>query len=108
MPVVNTFQQMRTLNEKMAEKGTVLLIKLHPFQSRRMVHDVEGMSHIRLIEHDALLKNDIQINQLLGYADALISDYSSVAVDYLVLDRPMAFTPRACNCATRRLFTRPA
>lgn len=92
LPVVNTLQQMRTLNEKMAEKDTVLLIKLHPFQSRKMVHDVEGMSHIRLIEHDALLKNDIQINQLLGYADALISDYSSVAVDYLVLDRPVAFT----------------
>ena len=39
-----------------------------------------------------LYENDIQINQLLGYADALISDYSSVAVDYLVLDRPVAFT----------------
>ena len=29
---------------------------------------------------------------MLGYADALISDYSSVAVDYTLLDRPIAFT----------------
>lgn len=92
LPVVGTQQQMRTLDAKLAEKNTVLLIKLHPFQSRKMIHDVEGFSNIRLIEHDALLKNDIQINQLLSYANALISDYSSVAVDYLVLDRPLAFT----------------
>ncbi len=35
--------------------------------------------------------HDIQINQVLGAADALISDYSSTAVDYLVRNRPMAF-----------------
>ena len=38
------------------------------------------------------MDQDIQINQLLGLADGLISDYSSAAVDYLLLDRPMGFT----------------
>lgn len=92
LPVVSTLQQMRKLDEILAENDTVLLIKLHPFQSREMVHDMEGYSHISLIEHAAMLEHDIQINQILSYANALISDYSSVAVDYLVLDRPLAFT----------------
>ena len=33
----------------------------------------------------------MHINQILNKADALISDYSSVAVDYLLLDRPIGF-----------------
>ena len=38
-----------------------------------------------------LSNRNININQLLGYADALISDYSSAAIDYMLLDRPIAF-----------------
>ncbi|MGN1170686.1 MAG: CDP-glycerol glycerophosphotransferase family protein, partial [Lachnospiraceae bacterium] len=73
------------------ERNMVLIIKLHPFQDTRTVH-CEGMTNICLLDNMQLVRQDIQINQLLGYADALISDYSSAAVDYLLLDRPMAFT----------------
>lgn len=45
-----------------------------------------------MIENDQLVEADIQINELLGWADALISDYSSAAIDYLILNRPIAFT----------------
>jgi CDP-glycerol glycerophosphotransferase (TagB/SpsB family) len=62
-----------------------------PFQKADMVH-CKGFSNIHLLDNMKLVENDIQINHLLGYADALISDYSSAAVDYLVLDRPIAFT----------------
>ena len=34
---------------------------------------------------------DIPVNRVLGKADALISDYSSAAIDYLILDRPIGF-----------------
>ena len=56
---------------------------------------------IHFIEQETLLKTDIQINELLGYASALISDYSSIAVDYLVLDRPLAFTLDDVECYGR-------
>ena len=45
-----------------------------------------------MLDNDSLLEQDIQINQILGHADALLSDYSSAAVDYLLLDRPIGFT----------------
>lgn len=28
----------------------------------------------------------------MGYSDALITDYSSVCVDYLIVDKPIAYT----------------
>ena len=39
-------------------------------------------SHIVLLENETLYQNRLQINQVLGCADALISDYSSTAVDF--------------------------
>ena len=48
--------------------------------------------HLVLLNNDLLVEKDIQINQLLGWADGLISDYSSAAIDYLLLDRPIGFT----------------
>ena len=50
------------------------------------------LNHIVMLDNEQLVEADIPVNRLLGDADALISDYSSAAVDYMLLDRPMAFT----------------
>lgn len=90
LPIVSTREKMERLNAILREKNIVLLVKLHPFQDREAVH-CEDYSNIILLENEDLFHYDIPINRLLGWADALISDYSSAAVDYLLLDRPIAF-----------------
>lgn len=90
LPIVNTREKMKRLNVILREQNMILLVKLHPFQDREVVH-CEGCSNIILLENEDLFRQDIPINRLLGWADALISDYSSAAVDYLLLDRPIAF-----------------
>ena len=90
-PIVETMEQLEKINLLLKEKEMVLLIKLHPFQDKSVISKVE-LSNIIMIDNDKLFEQDIQINELLADADALISDYSSAAVDYLLLDRPMAFT----------------
>lgn len=92
LPIVRTMNQMAILNSLLAEKDLFLLIKLHPFQKRGESVCYCTLSHVLFLENDDLRREDVQINQLLGHADALISDYSSVAVDYTLLDRPIAFT----------------
>ncbi len=37
-------------------------------------------------------KEGLQLYEFIHCADALVSDYSSVAIDYLLLDRPLGFT----------------
>lgn len=90
-PIVETIEQLVELNRLLVRNGIVLIIKLHPFQEKSMVCKMT-LSNVIMIDNEKLFENDIQINELLGEAHALISDYSSAAIDYLLLDRPMAFT----------------
>lgn len=90
MSIMDNYEQVDILNELLKEKGIVLIIKPHPAQDESQITNV-GRTNIVLLKHAGLAEKNLHINQLLGYADALISDYSSVAVDYLLLDRPIAF-----------------
>lgn len=91
MPILNNIVKLAKLNDILNKANIVMIIKLHPFQSMESIH-LDNLSNIVLLTNEKLVKEDVQINQLLGWADALVSDYSSVAVDYLILDRPIAFT----------------
>ncbi len=91
LPIVDTFEKLEELDRLLGELNTILVVKLHPFQDRSRIGRI-GMKHIILLDNEMLVDQDIQINQLLGLADGLISDYSSAAVDYMLLDRPIGFT----------------
>lgn len=90
LPLIASGRDLALLNKSLNSQNVVLLIKLHPFQDVHAVHCKE-LSNIILINNDWLIEKDIQINQLLGMADALLSDYSSAAIDFLLMDRPMGF-----------------
>lgn len=91
LPVVHTYEILERLDALLGSFDTVLVIKLHPFQDREKIGKID-MKNIILLDNGQIAEKDIQINRLLGHAAALISDYSSAAVDYMLLDRPIAFT----------------
>ena len=91
LPIVDTMEKLTELNSILENTHIMLLAKLHPFQKKTDIY-CAGLSHIKLLDNHELYVRDIQVNQLLSRADALISDYSSAAVDYMLLDRPIAFT----------------
>lgn len=91
LPIVDSLEKIEELNSLLKEKNMVLLVKLHPFQDKMKICKV-NMSHIILLDNEWLVDKDVQINQILGNSDALISDYSSAAVDYMLLNKPIAFT----------------
>lgn len=91
LSILNTIEKLKEANRFLQEKDMVLIIKLHPLQKREDLFHGE-YSNILLLENETLAKADLHINQILGHADALVSDYSSAAIDFLLLDRPIAFT----------------
>lgn len=60
-----------------------LLVKTHPNETI----DPDAVPTERVVP----LPETVDSHLLLPYADALISDYSSVVFDYLLLDRPLVF-----------------
>ncbi len=91
LPVADTYEKLEKLDRLLRSLDTALVLKLHPFQDPGSIRLAEA-TNIALLDNGALAANDIQVNQILGIADGLVSDYSSAAVDYMLLDRPIGFT----------------
>jgi CDP-glycerol glycerophosphotransferase len=66
--------------------GTQVVVKPHPLDADH--YDVPGALCVTNEQLDAA---DVLLYRLLGRADALVTDYSSVWTDFLVLDRPIGF-----------------
>ena len=67
-----------------------MLIKMHYYELDKIYFNfVNEHSHIHLLNNQET--NDI--NRILHHIDVLITDYSSVFYDFLVLDRPILFAP---------------
>jgi CDP-glycerol glycerophosphotransferase (TagB/SpsB family) len=90
LPVLETFDCIREIDWRLKDHDIFLFIKLHPNQYYNQQN--HQYSNIKVMTHAEFMKYDIPINRLLAMTDALITDYSSVAVDYMLLDKPIAFT----------------
>ena len=74
------------LDRTLRERGGALFCKLHPNDQARLPN-LEGLSRVHLIP------SSVDPYPILRHTDALISDYSSIFFDYLLLDRPLVFYP---------------
>lgn len=90
IPLLKNEGELRRINEKCRDKGIVLLVKRHPYQA---AYACEGNSYSNVVfmSNKQLDENGVALYELLGLTDGMISDYSSAAIDYLLLDKPMAF-----------------
>lgn len=82
--------KLQQLNNKLKEGNSKLIIKLHPLQVAKNFDN--QYSNISFLTQKDLNKKDINVYQLLRNTDGLITDYSSVYFDYMLLNRPIAFT----------------
>lgn len=80
-------------NEFLKENNLVLVLKLHPAEEGETKQYIRQSPNIILLEERLLKINGIDLYELLNSADLLMTDYSSVYFDYLLLDRPIIFIP---------------
>lgn len=73
------------LNHELQKKNALLILKLHPATPVGSLELVKGFSNIFSMDpYD-------DIYPLLSQTTALITDYSSIYIDYLMLQRPICF-----------------
>ena len=90
LPVLshNDFEE---INNRLKDLDVKVVVKLHPIQDLKDYNLVD-MDHFILLSHADFVKRQMDLYRFMVQCDALITDYSSIFYDYLLLDRPMAFT----------------
>lgn len=78
------------LNERCKENKILLIIKWHGMQ---IVDDIRNQkySNIRFITSEDIQATGQPLYHLVACCDGLITDYSSIYINYLVLNRPICF-----------------
>lgn len=91
IPVFNHIESLRDFNRYLEQNKTLLIIKIHPFQDENSYIKLCNMSNIRIIDGKKAKELEINNYKLMKSCDALISDYSSSAYSYMLLDRQIGF-----------------
>ena len=99
------------LLEQLRARGMQLVVKPHPMDADRREgegcegpEDPEDPEDMVIVAEDDLVRAGVTLYELLGASAGLVTDYSSVWVDYLLLDRPMAFLVTDRHTFGRALF----
>ncbi len=83
------FDQIDIINNQLVKLGIILYLKLHYYhQNDSIVSLLNSYSNIRLIIDENI---DQDIYSILNQFNILITDYSSVFFDFLLVDRPIIF-----------------
>jgi len=80
-----------TFSEFLRENNIVFLVKFHPLEEEEARRFFSEMNNVVLIGSDELKERHMDIHDILPGVDVLVTDYSSVYFDFLLLDRPVIF-----------------
>lgn len=76
----------KKINDELKKMNAVLIIKIHPY-------DAHKYSSLSRSEHIYFRSDMEDIYMYLSDVDILITDYSSVYFDFLILNKPIVFAP---------------
>lgn len=91
LPIFETEDSLKQFSDYLKKYNLLMVFKLHHLQANLPVFQ-KHFDNILIVHDEDLQDMGIQLYQFIPFADAMISDYSSITVDYLLLDRPIIFT----------------
>lgn len=83
-------EELKELDALARKNNILLIVKFHPMQDIGK-NNFSNLKNVRFYSHRKFSKK-YDLYELLKQTDALITDYSSVFYDYLLLDKPIGFT----------------
>lgn len=90
IPLIEKIEDFEVINRKLQELNVCLMIKPHPLQDLSFVK-VNQLTNIVLLLQEDLNREKIGVNCVIKDVDAMITDYSTISFDFMLLDRPIAY-----------------
>lgn len=91
LPLLKNDDELDYISKVCSDNNVLLIIKKHRSQ-KIFSKDRKDNKSVVFIDDSDLEKMNVQLYSILQYTDALVTDYSSIAVDYLLLNKPIGFT----------------
>jgi len=86
------------------EQQINIYLRMHPSFPEDLSQYTSRTHRIRVLDNDVIE----DISEILGMFDMLITDYSSIYINYLLLDRPVLFLPYDLDTYQKKMgFIRP-
>lgn len=80
----------KELNDVLHTYGVKLIVKLHPAQDLDGYSDLH-LSNLDVFSDDDFKKSGFELYTLMKQMDFMLADYSSVYLEYMLLNRPIGF-----------------
>lgn len=90
LPVIKKQIQFEELNTFCKKENILLILKVHHLEDTSFI-EAKNLTNIRIIKDEELRNSNIQLYELIGKTNALLTDFSSVAYDYMLLDKPIGY-----------------
>ena len=90
LPLLDKEYKIIDFNEVLRRKRVLVILKVHHLQAKKEIF-TKHYSNIIIITDNEVIKKGCQLYQILGKSDALLTDYSSVATDYLLVNKPIGY-----------------
>lgn len=91
IPLLEQDEDLKTLLDALKKRNILIVVKPHIHQELSELRLSES-NHIRIMKQDILDRIGSSVYDLMKLSDAMITDYSSIGFDYLLLDRPIGYT----------------
>lgn len=91
LTVLTAEREFACFNDFLAENDLLFVLKVHPAQEELSIFSAK-YSNILILKNCDLDEMHVQPYQFIPLSDALVTDYSSVGIDYMLLDKPIIFT----------------
>lgn len=90
-PILAKEEEWKELSDFLISRNILLVLKLHNSQKAYSI-PFEKFANVKVLDHKELEREGVRLYELFPFSDGLITDYSSVSFDYLVVDKPICYT----------------
>lgn len=90
LPLFYDIAEIKRFSDFLKSINVVVILKVHQLQAELDVFSFK-FDNLMILRDEDIHREKLQLYEFIPIADALITDYSSIAIDYMVLDRPLIY-----------------